>query len=56
MERDMRECGLKMEDAKDRERWRKLLCRAASNPCISRENGHKTTVVVVCTVRGGFES
>ena len=32
MERDMRECGLKREDALDRERWRKLLCRAAGQP------------------------
>ena len=32
VERDMRECGLKMEDAKERERWRRLLCRAAGQP------------------------
>ena len=29
VEKDMRECGLKREDVKDRERWRRLLCRAA---------------------------
>ena len=32
VERDMRECRLKREDAKDRERWRRLLCKAASQP------------------------
>ena len=47
VEKDMRECRLKREDAKDRERWRRLLCRAASQPHVSRENGHKTTVVCV---------
>ena len=29
---EMRECGLKREDAKGRERWRRLLCRAAGQP------------------------
>ena len=47
VEKDMRECGLKREDVKGRERWRMLLCRAPSQPCISRENGRKTTVVVI---------
>ena len=32
VERDMRECGLKREDATDRERWRRLLGRADSQP------------------------
>ena len=32
VEKDIRECGLKREDAKDRERWRRLLCRAAGQP------------------------
>ena len=32
IEKDMRECGLKREDAKDRERCRRLLCRAAGQP------------------------
>ena len=32
VERDMRECELKREDAKDRERWRKLLCRDTTQP------------------------
>ena len=32
VEKDMRECRLKREDAKDRERWRRLLCKAASQP------------------------
>ena len=32
VERDMRECGLKREDVKDRERWRRLLCRTAGQP------------------------
>ena len=34
VEKDMRECGLKREDAKDKERWRRLLCRAASQPLV----------------------
>ena len=32
MERDMREYGLKREDAKDRERWRRLLYKVAGQP------------------------
>ena len=32
VERDMREYRLKREDAKDRERWRRLLCRVTSQP------------------------
>ena len=32
VERDMRECRLKREDAKDRERRRRLLCRATGQP------------------------
>ena len=32
VERDMRECELKRVDAKDRERWRRLLCRVAGQP------------------------
>ena len=31
VERDMRECRLKREDAKDREKWR-LLCRVTGQP------------------------
>ena len=34
--RDMRECGLKREDAKDRERWRRLLYRVAGQPLRTR--------------------
>ena len=36
VERDMRECGLKREDATEREKWRKLLWRTAciKNACI----------------------
>ena len=36
VERDMRECGLKREDAKDRERWRRLLCRVSGQPLRKR--------------------
>ena len=32
VERDMIESGLKREDVKDRERWRRLLCRATGQP------------------------
>ena len=32
VERDMGECRSKREDAKDRERWRRLLCRAGGQP------------------------
>ena len=32
MEKDKRECRLKREDAKDREKWRRLLCRGTSQP------------------------
>ena len=32
VEKDMRECRLKRKDVKDRERWRRLLCRAAGQP------------------------
>ena len=32
VEKDMRNCRLKREDAKDTERWRRLLCRAAGQP------------------------
>ena len=32
VERDMRECRLKREDAKDRERWRRLLYRVTFQP------------------------
>ena len=32
VERDMRECKLKRKDAKDREGWKRLLYRAASQP------------------------
>ena len=32
VERDMREYELKRQDAKDRERWRRLLCKAADQP------------------------
>ena len=32
VEKDMRECGLKREYVKDRERWRSVLCRAAGQP------------------------
>ena len=32
VERDMRECGLKREYATEREKWRKLLWRAAGQP------------------------
>ena len=31
-EKDMRKCGLKREDGKDRKRWRRLMCRAAGQP------------------------
>ena len=51
VEKDMRECGLKREDAKDRERWRGgegCWVELPANPCISRENSHKMTVVVLC--------
>ena len=30
VEKDVSECGLKKKDAKDRERWRRRLCRATS--------------------------
>ena len=57
-ERNMRECGLKREDAKDKERWRRLLCRADSQPLVSRENGRKTTVVcnLSCSFMPTFNS
>ena len=45
VEKDMRECGLKREDAKEREKWRRLLCRAAGQPLRKQGNGRKTTVV-----------
>ena len=32
VEKEMRECGLKREDKKDRERWRRLLCRSDGQP------------------------
>ena len=51
VERDMRECGLKREDAQERDKWRKLLWEATSQtPCVSGEDGHKTIVVVVLTL------
>ena len=62
VERDMRECGLKREDAKDRERWKRLLCRADSQPLRKQGKrllfGRKTTVVcnITCSFMPTFNS
>ena len=47
LERDMRECGLKREDAQGREKWRKLLWEAAGQPLCKWGNGRKTIVVLL---------
>ena len=46
MVRDIRESGLKRDDAHDHGKWRKLLWGTTSNTCVRTKNGHKMFVVV----------